>query len=281
MTLPWLAMALLLAEGGDGLRFEGSVAAGGGYDASLLVAPGSGTTGSAVATAGASGGAAADLGDATSLYLGARLDGAAVPGIEGLDRGGAGVEASLFWDAFGPVALVLTPSATWNWYSDPARSGAALSVRLTLRVRPLAWLTVRAGYAHQLARATDPVYGYDLDRLFGGVELRLGRGTWLALTGAGERGDQTLYRESVLPASTATPASEPAGGPAAIAAGPSTASWEPYRAMATTLGAALGLEQEVGSGLTVELSAAWRRTETPDGSSQGPSLFGALVWRVD
>jgi len=168
MSLLWLVMALLVADGGDGLRFEGSVAAGGGYDTSLLVAPGSGAAGSTVATAGASGGAAVDLDDAASLYLGARLDGAAFPELDGLDRSGAGIEASLCWDVLDPVALVLTPSATWNWYSDPARNGASLSVRLTLRAKPLSWLVVRAGYGHQLATAADPVHGLDLDRVFGG-----------------------------------------------------------------------------------------------------------------
>jgi hypothetical protein len=274
-------MALLLAEGGDGLRFEGSVAAGGGYDASLLVAPGSGATGSAVATAAASGGAAIDLGDEANLYLGARLDGAATPGIEGLDRGGAGVEASLGWDALGPVGLVLTPSATWNWYADPARSGGSLSVRLTLRVKPLGWLTVRAGYAHQLATAADPVFGYDLDRVFGGVEFRVGRGTWLALTGSGERGDQTFYRASVPPAGAATPVSHATVGSTPIVAGPIPVPSEPYRAVATTLGATVGLEQDLGSGLSADVCLAWRRIETPEGPYQGPSVFGAVVWRVE
>jgi hypothetical protein len=31
----------------------------------------------------------------------------------------------------------------------------------------------------------------------------------------------------------------------------------------------------------VDLAAAWRRIGTPDGTYQGPSLFGAVVWRVN
>jgi len=54
----WLAMALLAADGGGGLRFEGSVAAGGGYDANLLAAPGGESAGSPVASVSAAGGAA-------------------------------------------------------------------------------------------------------------------------------------------------------------------------------------------------------------------------------
>ncbi|MGA8890354.1 MAG: hypothetical protein WB493_02210, partial [Anaeromyxobacteraceae bacterium] len=62
MTALWLALALLAAEG-DGPRFEGSVAAGGGYDTNLLIAPGSDAAGSAVASVSATAGAAIDLSD--------------------------------------------------------------------------------------------------------------------------------------------------------------------------------------------------------------------------
>jgi hypothetical protein len=266
MTSLWLAMALLAVAGGDGLRLEGSVAAGGGYDASLLLAPGGGASGSAVATVGASGGAALDVSDDVSLYLGARLDGATFPGLPALDRTGAGAEASLLWRLAGPVALVLAPAVAWSWYADPARSGAAVAGRVTLRVKPLPWLVVRAGYAHQLRTAADPVHASDLDRVFAGAELLLSPGTWVALTGSADRGDQTFYREP----------SPPPGGTA-----PVPAALEPYRAPATGLAASLGVDRELGAGLSLSLALTLQRVSTPAGSWSGPSAHGALAWRWD
>jgi len=264
MTSLWLAMALLAVDGG-GPRFEGSVAAGGGYDASLLVAPGSGSAGSAVASVSASGGAAIDLSEGTSLYVGALLDGATFPTLPELDRTAAGAEASLIVDLAGPLALIMAPSAAWSWYADPARSGASLTGRVSLRYRPLRWLTLRLGYAHVLRTAVDPVYGSNLDRIFTEVEFRLARGTWISVSGFGEVGDATFYREMTPSLETGT------GG----------TTYAPYRAPASTLGVGLGMEQELGAGFSVNLGAALRRTATPDGAFSGPAFSAIVVWRWD
>ena len=80
-----LALALLATDG-DGLRFEGSVAAGGGYDSNLLIAPGSDAAGSTIASVSASGGAAIDLSESAFLYVGATIDGAKFPTLPELDR---------------------------------------------------------------------------------------------------------------------------------------------------------------------------------------------------
>jgi hypothetical protein len=262
-----LAMALLASDG-DGLRFEGSVAAGGGYDTNLLIAPGSDAAGSAVASVSASGGAAIDLSDSAFLYVGAVLDGAKFPTLPELDRTSAGASASLLVDLVGPLALMLGTSGGFGWYADPARSGASFTARATLRYRPVRWLTARAGYAHTLRTATDPVYGSNVDRIFAEVEFRAGRSTWFSVAAFGERGDQTFYQE-LLP------------GPEAGAAAPTVTTFEPYRAPATTLGVGVGFEQGLGAGFSVDLGATWRWTDTPDGTCSGPSASANAVWRWD
>jgi len=262
-----LALALLATEG-DGLRFEGSVAAGGGYDTNLLIAPGSDAAGSAVASVSASGGAAIDLSDSAFLFVGAAIDGAKFPTLPELDRTSAGASASLLVDLVGPLALVLGTSGGFGWYADPARSGATLTARATLRYRPLNWLTTRLGYSHTLRMASDPVYGSNIDRVFAEVEFRAAGSTWFSVAAFGERGDLTFY-QAILPAS----------GVNATAA--SVTTFEPYRAPATTLGVGVGFEQGLGSGFSVDLGATWRRTDTPDGAYSGPSATANVVWRWD
>lgn len=259
-----LAMALLANDGG-GLRFEGSVAAGGGYDTNLLIAPGSAAAGSAVASMAASGGAAIDLSDTAFLYVGAVLDGANFPSLSELDRTSAVATASVLVDLVGPLALVVGTSAGWSWYADPARSGASITGRLSLRYRPLDWLTTRLGYAHTVRMTADAVYGSNIDRVFGEVEFRLTRATWISVAAFGERGDSTFYRELAPSTDAAT----------------AVTAFEPYRAPATTLGVGLGFEQGLGGGFSLDLGASFRRTDTPDGAYSGPSATATVVWRWD
>ncbi|MEI7705703.1 MAG: hypothetical protein WCK73_14030 [Deltaproteobacteria bacterium] len=258
----------LLATDGDGLRFEGSVAAGGGYDANLLIAPGSDAAGSAVASVSASGGATIGLSDSAFLYVGAALDGSKIPTLPELDRTSAGASASLLVELVGPLALVLGTSGGFGWYADPARSGASFTARATLRYRPMNWFTTRLGYAHTLRTASDPVYGSNVDRIFAEVEFRAARSTWFSIVAFGERGDQTFY-QAILPASEL-------GTTAAT-----VTIFEPYRATATTLGVGVGFEQGLGGGFSVDLGATWRRTDTPDGAYSGPSASATVVWRWD
>ena len=106
-----LALALLAADDG-GLRFEGSVAAGGGYDTNLLVAPGEEGLGSAVASLTATGGAAIDLSDcAHSSTWGPPSTAPEFAALSDLDRTAAGASASLLVDLVGPLALVLGSTA--------------------------------------------------------------------------------------------------------------------------------------------------------------------------
>jgi hypothetical protein len=274
MTALWLALALLAAES-DGPRFEGSVAAGGGYDTNLLIAPGSDAAGSAVASVSASAGAGIDLSDSAFLYFGGAVDGTKFPTLPELDRTFAGASASLLVDLVGPLALVVGTTAGFGWFADPARTGASISGRATLRYRPENWLTTRLGYAHVLRTASDPVYGTNIDRLFGEVEFKVARTTWISLAGFGERGDQTFYVE--IPSTSAATATTAAA--AATATSATVAVLEPYRAPATTLGAGIGFEQGLGGGFSVDLGATWRTTTTPDGSYSGPSATANVVWR--
>jgi hypothetical protein len=268
--MPSLLLALMLLAGdGGGPRFEGSVAAGGGYDSNLLVAPGAEAAGSTVASLSATGGVAVDLSEDAFLYVGAALDGAKFPTLPELDRTGAGASASLLVDVVGPLALVVGASGSYGWYADPARSGATLTGRVTLRYRPISWLTTRLGYSHILRTAVDPVYGSNFDRLFAEVEFRLARSTWISLAVFAERGDTTFYRE-ILPVAQASTT-------AAVV----EAAFEPYRAPSTTTGLGLGFEQGLGGGFSVDLGASWRRTTTPDGDYSGPSATASVVWRWD
>jgi hypothetical protein len=275
MSALWLAMALLAADGG-GLRFEGSVAAGGGYETNLLVAPGEEGLGSAVASLSATGGAAIDLTDWAFLYLGAALDSTRFATLSDLDRTAAGASASILVDLVGPLALVLGSTASHAWYADPARSGTSITVRTTLRYRPAPWLTTRLGYAHVLRTAADPVYGASFDRIFAEMEFQLARATWMSVATFVERGDLTFYREILPVASIATAASSTPGWTTTAAAG---ATYEPYRAPATTVGVGLGFEQGLGAGFSVDLGATWRRTDTPEGSYSGPSATASVAWR--
>jgi hypothetical protein len=218
-----------------------------------------------VASVSASGGAAFDLSDGASLYVGAALDGATFPTLPELDRTGAGAEATLLVDLVGPLALIVSPSASWNWYADPARSGASLTGRASLRYRPVTWLAIRLGYAHTLRTAADPVYGSNLDRLFTEIEFRVAPSTWISLLTFGERGDGTFYR-----ALATTPAT-----------GGTQTAYEPYRAPSSTVGLGFGFEQGLGGGLALDLGATFRRTSTPDGAFSGPAASASLRWRWD
>ncbi len=256
MPALWLALALLATDG-DGLRFEGSVTAGGGYDSNLLVAPGEDGAGSAVATLAANGGASVDLSDALVLHVGATLDGTRFATLSELDRTSAGAGATLLVDVVGPLAVVVGATGAYGWFADPARSGATVIGRATLRWRPSPWLTTRAGYAHVERTAVDPVYAARYDRLLAELEFHPARATWISLAAFVERGTSTYYRE-LLPAT-----------------------YEPYQAPSTTTGLGLGFEQGLGGGFSVDLGASWRRTGTPDGVYTGPSASAAITWRLD
>ena len=263
MNAIWLALALLAPDGG-GLRFAGSVAAGGGYDGNLLVAPGVGAAGSSVASVSATGGAAIEPSSSLFLYFGAAVDGERFGTLGELDRTSAGAEAIGVVDLADPLALVLGTSGSWNWYADPARSGASLSARASLRYRPLSWLATRAGYAHTWRDASDPVYATSFGRLFAELEFRPWSRTWLTVGGFAERGDGTFYQEVV-----ATSAEVP------------TSTFVPYRAPATVLGAGVGIEQGLGAGIALEAGVGLRRVDAPDGVSTGPAVNAAVVWRFD
>ncbi len=259
MSTLWLALALLATDGGGGPRFEGSVAAGGGWDAALLVAPGTGALGSAVGAVTATGGTAFDLAESMLLHVGTSLDGTRYPSLPELDNGAARAAATLYVGLADPLVLAVGFAAGYGWYADPARSGASLAARASLRWRPARPLTLRTGYAHVARWAADPVYGYDVDRIHADAEFQLGETTYLSLGASGERGDATFYAEE--------------SGALDVTA------YVPYRSPATTLGASVSLELGLGSGLFLETTAALRRTWTPEGAVTGPAGDVALGWR--
>jgi hypothetical protein len=260
----WLAILLAAADGG-GPSLSGSVAASGGYDAALLVAPGVGAAGSSMASATATLGASFEPSPSVMLYAGAALDGAAFPALPELGRTAAGAEVSCLVDVAGPLSVVAGTSGGWSWYVDPARSGGSAAVRGSLVLRPVGWLAARAGYAHAWRTAADPIYGTTVDRLLAEVEVRPWRSTWLSLTAFGERGDATFYEEIAPAAASLTDAT----------------TFVPFRAPATTIGALVGIEQGLGGGFSVEAAASLRRTDAPGGPTVGPAFTLAIAWRSD
>jgi len=194
MTAGALA-ALVLAAAGP--RLETSVAVGAGYDSNLNHA-GSGrdAVGGEFTAVRASGGASVELGEATSLYGGLRLDVEQYPGVSDLSTGTAGVEAALVRDLGGSWALVLAPSAGKSWAGDPTRDATVLAAQATLRVKPLRDLALRAFYGHTTRVAADPVFSSERDRVGASVEWRTLARTYLSVAYAAERGPEVLYAPS-------------------------------------------------------------------------------------
>ena len=229
-----LALALLATDG-DGLRFEGSVAAGGGYDTNLLIAPGSDAAGSAVASVSASGGAAIDLSDSAFLYVGRRPRRGEVPHAPGARPDVRGRLREPARRPRRPPGARPRNVRRLRVVRGPGAQRCILTARATLRYRPVNWLTTRLGYSHTLRTASDSVYGSNIDRVFAEVEFRAARSTWFSVAAFGERGDPPSTRRLFQGRRSATAAT--------------VTTFEPYRAPATTLGVGSGSSRasEAGS----------------------------------
>lgn len=196
MTYAVLALALAAT----GPRLEGSVAAGAGYDSNLnhaaagAAVSGAGPVDAAFAFAGAGAGVSLDLGRSTSIFGGLRLDAERYADVAELGSTVTGVEAALVQELGSRVALVAAPSAAKTWTGDPARDTVALAARLTLRVKPLRDVALRAFVGWADRDAADPVFSSRSTRLGGSLEWSPAGGTFLSAGYSETRGEEVFYR---------------------------------------------------------------------------------------
>jgi hypothetical protein len=238
--------ALVLAAGGP--RLESSLAVGGGYETNVNhVDAAALQVGAAVVTVRASGGVALDLGESTGLYAGLRLDGDHYPELSDLTTGTVGAEASLVRELGERWALVLAPFASRGWSGDGARDVTGVGGQLTVRVKPVRALALRAFYGHTSRDAEDPVFSSERDRAGASVEWRARERVYLSLGYAAERGDEVTYR----PVSGAVAMSRMGRGPVESFG----TAQEAYRALAVSHVAAPSVE--VGLGGAVHLRASY------------------------
>ncbi len=256
-------------------QLEGSVAAGAGYDSNLNHEPShsvAATGGYAAATGAA--GPSWDLGANTNLYAGLRLDGQLYPAYSDLSTGTVGVEAALLQDLSRSVALVLSPFVGGSWSGDPARDSFLLAARLTLRVRPVEDLALRAFYGHSHRDASDPAFSYDRDALGASAEWRVASRTYLSLGYTAEVGEEVFYQD----VSGGGGGMGGMGGMSHIM-GTFGRPQQAYSAWATSHSIAGGLEVGLGADWFLEARYVWRQVLSAAGDYQDQSAYAGLGWR--
>lgn len=217
---------LLLAPDDSRVALEGQAGAGGGFEGNVTLAPsGEPSSGSALATAWAGLGVGWDLAETAHLSAGLRYDGAFYPGATDLSRNAAGADLLWIQEIGEAVAVIAAAGGGWSWYADPARSGPGIALRLTLRVKPWEWLSVRAGYAYAQRWAEDDVYSTSSHWIGGSVEWRIATGIYAGVGYAWQAGEQTFYapvpvvtpvaalRSGTWPAAASGPGTGPGSGP--------------------------------------------------------------------
>jgi hypothetical protein len=270
-----LAAALAALALAAGPQLEGSVAAGAGYDSNLNHEPShSMAAGGGYAAATGAAGASLDLGDTTSLYAGLRLDGDLYPAYSDLSTGAVGAEAALLQEISRSVALVLAPMVGGSWSGDPARDSFLLAARLTLRVRPVEDLALRAFYGHTHRDASDPAFSYDRDALGASAEWRVGSRTYLSLGYTAEVGQEVFYRD-------VTSGGGGMGGMGGMGhvMGTFGRLQEAYSAEATSHSIAPALEVGLGGDVYLEARYVWRMVLSSAGDYQDQSAYAGLGWR--
>jgi hypothetical protein len=187
-----LAALVLLASDP---RLEVSVATGGGYETNLNHADEAALEeGAAFVALRASGGVALDLGETAGLYAGLRLDGEQYPELSDLTTGSLGVEASLVRELGARWAVVLAPLVFHTWSGDGARDVSGVGGQLTLRVKPVRAVALRAFYGYTSREAADPVFSSERHRVGASLEWRALERVYLSVGYATERGDEVYYR---------------------------------------------------------------------------------------
>lgn len=263
-------------------QLEAAASAGGGYDSNLNLGTAADAIGSGFAALRASGGASLELADATTLYGGLRFDDEEYPSFPDLTTRTAGLEAALVRELGARAALVLTPWIAQSWAGDPARDATTLAAQLTLRVKPVRTVALRATYAHVSKAASDDVFSSERDRVGGSVEWRIFPRTYLSLAGSLERGDEVFYASA--PATGGSGTTGTARGSAGMRRMTDSSSFGgaqvAYRAPATTR--AIGPALEVGLDRTFYLLGSFEARVVDSGgtSHATQALFVGLGARI-
>lgn len=262
--------AILLAAAGP--RLEASLLAGGGYDSNLNHADRRAlAVGAGFLALRATGGLALD-GEATGLYAGLRLDAEQFPELQDLTTGAVGVEASLVRELGDAVAVVVAPSAFRSWSGDDARDVTGVGGRVTLRVKPIRALALRAFYGHARRFAADPVYSAERDRVGASVEWRAARELHLALGYSAERGHEVFYRP-VAAVAFGGDGGGHMGGHTVTSFGGTE---EAYRALAVGHAFGPSVELGLGGGLHLQASYEVRLVESDAGDFATHGVFAGV-----
>jgi hypothetical protein len=264
------SLAALLLAAGD-VRLETSLAAGGGYESNLNhAALGADAVGAGFLSLRGAAGLSLDQGERTGLYAGLRLDRDDYPSLSDLSTTTAGVEASLVRELGDRWAVALAPGASYAWSGDRSRDVAELGGRVTLRVKPVPSLALRAFYGYARGEAEDPVFSSERNRVGASVEWRVAARTYLSLGWAAERGDEVYYRPV---AATSQVMRRMGQGPVSSFGD----AMEAYSAQADVQ--TLSPSLEVGLGRAVHLRATydWRVVRGDAGDFESHAVFGGLV----
>lgn len=261
-------------------RLEAAASAGGGYDSNVNLGTAADAIGSGFAALRASGGAALELAQATTLYGGLRFDDEEYPSFPELTTRTAGLEAALVQELGARAALVLAPWIARSWAGDPARDATTLAAQLTLRVKPVRTVALRAMYAHVSRTASDDVFSSERDRVGGSVEWRIRPRTYLSLAGSLERGDEVFYAPAAPTGGTTGTARGGAGMRRPTDASPFGGAQVAYRAPATAR--AIGPALEVGLDRTFYLLGSFeaRVVDSAGTSHATQTIFLGLGARI-
>jgi hypothetical protein len=260
--------ALLLAAAGP--RLEASLLAGGGYDTNLNHAERTALAeGASFLWLRGTGGVALDR-ESTGLYAGLRLDATRYTDAPDLTAGSVGVDASLVRELGDFVAVVVAPSALRSWSGDSDRDATGIGGRLTLRVKPVRALALRAFYGYARRFAARDVYSAERNQVGASVEWRARRAVHLSLGYTAERGHEVFY-EPVLSAPE-----EGGMGPMGRRTSIGDVDYEPLRASADAHAFGPSVEIGLADGLSLQASYELRLVESAAGDFVTQTFFAGV-----
>ena len=263
------ALSAILLSAGP--QFEAAASAGGGYDSNPNNAdPSLSSLGSGFMALRASGGVSMDVGERSNVYAGVRFDDEEYPSFPDLTTRTVGGDLSLVQELGARTALVVTPWIARSWSGDPGRDATTWAAQLTLRVKPVRELALRASYAYKDRNASNDLFSSISNRVGASAEWRLLPRTYLSAAASVERGDEVFYR-----AVTAGGGTGGMGGRVGAGSGTRTAD-QPYKEMATTWAFGPALEVGLGSGVYLLGNYEVRWIEGTTTNMRTQSVFAAV-----
>jgi hypothetical protein len=253
-------------------QLEAAASAGGGYDSNPNHAdPSLSSLGSGFMSLRASGGASLDVGERSNVYAGLRFDDEEYPSFPDLTTRTVGGELSLVQELGARTALVLTPWVARSWSGDSGRDATTWAAQLTLRVKPVRELALRAFYAYKDQNASNDVFSSISNRVGASAEWRLLPRTYLSAAASVERGDEVFYRALTTGGTTGGGM----GGEMGQGSGGRAAD-QPYKEEATTWAFGPALEVGLGSGVYLLGSYEVRWIEATTTNLRTQSVFAAV-----